>query len=80
MELCYPDSSWLTNYFQVVKDTLEKDNPIQSLAVGETFTAAASTNRVYLWGMNREFGSYENTVLVKPVGKERLEKMEIRGN
>jgi hypothetical protein len=52
LELCYPQDSWLLNYSSVVRETLEKENPIQGLIVGETFTVAASTHRLYLWGMN----------------------------
>lgn len=40
------------NYFQIMKDAFERDNPVQSLQLGETFTVAATTNRVYLWGLN----------------------------
>jgi hypothetical protein len=52
MEHCYPDNSWLLNYFQVVKEGFERDSPIQNLEIGETFSVAATTNRLYLWGMN----------------------------
>lgn len=80
MELCYPNNSWLLNYFNVVKETLEKDNPLQSLVVGETFTVAASTNRLYLWGMNKEYKTYENSIMLKPQPNTRLEKITIVNN
>ena len=68
------------NYFQVVKETLEKDHPIQGLEVGETFSVACNTNKLYVWGMNEEYGTYENTAVVKPSGLTRMDKITINNN
>lgn len=65
LEDTYPDNSWLLNYFQVVKESFDKDNPIQSLEVGETFTIAATTNKLYIWGMNTNFNSLDRLVAIK---------------
>lgn len=66
IEHCYPDNSWLLNYFQVVKEGFEKDCPLQGVEIGESFTVAATTNRIYLWGMNSEFNTLERAILIKP--------------
>ena len=80
MELCYPGNGWLLNYFQVVKESLERDNPIQGLQVGETFSVAATTNRLYVWGMNHELGSDQNMVMVKPPANSRIDRYDITKN
>ena len=55
-----------------MKESFEKDNPIQSIDVGETFTVASTTNKLYLWGMNDEFDTLEKTILIKPQKENRI--------
>ena len=66
LEICYPYNSWPLNYFRVIKDGLAKDNPVQTLEVSETYTVVTSTNKIYVWGMNKEFGTLENYGQIKP--------------
>jgi hypothetical protein len=80
IEHCYPENSWLLNYFQIVKEGFEKDCPIQNLEVGESFTVVATTNRVYLWGLNIEFNTLEKPILIKPQKESRVEKVNIIDN
>ena len=72
MELCYPDNSWLLNYFQVVRESLEKENPIQTLHVAETYTVVSTTNRLYVWGLNEEYCTLDKPVVIKPHGQNRI--------
>ncbi len=52
LDICYPFNSWPLNYFRVHKECFNKDNPIQTIEVGDSFTVAVSTSKVYVWGMN----------------------------
>jgi len=75
LDICYPYNSWPLNYFRVIKDGFVKDNPIQSVEVGETFTVATSTNKIYVWGMNSQFNTLDNHVQLKP--KNQIESIKI---
>ena len=48
--------------------------------MAETFTVAATTNRLYLWGMNTEFNTLEKAVLIKPHKESRVDKVNALDN
>lgn len=57
LDIIYPKDSWISNYDEIFQEGLEKNDPLQYLSVGETFTVAATTTKMYLWGMH---DSYKN--------------------
>lgn len=41
---------------------------------------AATTNKLYLWGMNTEYNSFENMIMIKPQNQQRIDKIEVKDN
>lgn len=50
--LVYSDNSWVNNYYTLFRDSLQRGNPVQMVALGETHTVVSSTNKIYSWGWN----------------------------
>lgn len=55
MDLVYTRDSWIKNYLKIFYDGLDKNDPLQFISIGETFTVAANTNKLYLWGMHDNY-------------------------
>lgn len=81
LDIMYPDNSWIVNYYQLMRESFEHDTPLQALEVGESCTVAASTSKMYVWGLNQEFKTLDNYAQVKikqPVETFHIEKNSLK--
>lgn len=76
----YPGSSWVQNYSEVFQEGLEKNDPLQYISVGETFTVAANTNKMYLWGMHDSYRHISPESISQIKTKMAVEYFEINKN
>lgn len=72
MDYIYPDNSWLLNYYLICKESFIKDTPIQSVNVSETYTVAATTKKLYVWGMNEKYDTLDNMIAIKNKNIDRF--------
>ena len=61
-----------------MRDSFEHDIPLQQLEIGESCTYAANTSKLYVWGLNNEYKSLENSVQIKT--KQAVESFHVERN